>query len=294
MRFKTKEDRIVDAVAITVVSLFALICLYPLIYCISMSFSGDDAIILNKVVLWPVGFNFDSYKMVLSQPMFWSSLKNSVVYTVLTGVWQVFWTFQLGYVSSRRNFVFKKQLDTLIIIPMFFGGGLVPSYLLMRSLGLYNNIWAMFIPAAVSIWNSILVKTFIRANIPGEVLETAVIDGANDLQILWKVVVPLSTTIIAIIFMYAAMGAWNDYFNALIYLQDEAMHPLQLYLKTTMQSNMTEMLIPGDAEQMIQNTIEQTRIRYVLVVVISLPVAVLYPFIQKYFVKGVMLGSIKG
>ena len=125
-------------------------------------------------------------------------------------------------------------------------------------------------------------------------METAVIDGANDLQILWKIVVPLSTTIIAIIFMYAAMGAWNDYFNALIYLQDEAMHPLQLYLKTTMQSNMTEMLTPGDAEQMIQNTIEQTRIRYVLVVVISLPVAVLYPFIQKYFVKGVMLGSIKG
>lgn len=294
MRYKTREDRIIDGVAIVIVTIFAGICLYPLIYCVSMSFSGDHAILLNKVVLWPVGFNFESYKTVLSQDMFWSSFFNSVLYTVLQGCWQVFWTFQLGYVCTRRNFVFKKFLDTFILIPMFFGGGLIPSYLLMRSLGLFNNIWAMFIPAAVSIWNSILVKTFIRANIPGELMETAVIDGASDFQILWKIVVPLSTTIIAIIFMYAAMGAWNDYFHALIYLQDKTMHPLQLYLKTTMQSNMTEMLPPGDTTQMLKNTIEQTRIRYVLVVVISLPVAVLYPFIQKYFVKGVMLGSIKG
>lgn len=293
MHFKTREDRVVEVMSTILVGLFALICLYPLVYCVSMSFSGDDAILLNKVVLLPVGFNFESYKTVLSQNMFWSSLKNSLIYTALQGCWQVFWTFQLGYVCTRK-FVMKKFLDVYVLIPMFFGGGLVPTYLLMRSLGLYNNIWAMFIPMGISIWNSILVKSFIRSNIPGEIMETAVIDGANDFQILWKIVVPLSTTIIAIIFLYAAVGAWNDYFHALIYLQDQTMFPLQLYLKNTMQSNLTEMLLPGDTEQMLKNTIEQTRIRYVLVVVVSLPVAVLYPFIQKYFVKGVMLGSIKG
>lgn len=294
MHFKTAEDRIVDTLAVVIVSIFAIICLYPLIYCVSMSFSDDNAILLNKVVLFPIGFNLESYVTVLNQPMFWSSLRNSVVYTLLQGCWSTVWTFTLGYVLTKSNFVLKKFLDVFILIPMFFGGGLIPTFLLMRSLGLYNNIWVMFLPATVNIYNAILVKTFVRANIPGEIIETALLDGANELQTLVKIIMPLSTTIIAIIFLYVAMGAWNDYFHALVYLKDKAMHPLQLYLKSTMASGLTELLDPGDTAQMLKNTIEQTRIRYVLVVVISLPVAVLYPFIQKYFVKGVMLGSLKG
>lgn len=294
MKFKTREDRIVDFVIYTLITIFAAICLYPLIYCVSMSLSGDQAIILNQVKFLPIGFNLESYKTVMQQKLFWTSLRNSVFYTFACASWQVFWTFLLGYVCTRQNFVFKKFLDIYVLIPMFFGGGMIPTYLLMRNLGLYDNIWAIIIPGAIGLWNAILVKTFIRTNVPNELIESALIDGANDLQILWKIVVPLSSTIIAIIFMYSAMGAWNDYFQALLYLQDEALHPLQLYLMKVMQSEASGIITSSSVMDTVAVAVRKIRIRYVLVVVTATPVALLYPVIQKYFVKGVTLGSIKG
>ena len=294
MKFKTTEDRIIDVSIHVLIALFAAICLYPLVYCVSMSFSSDNAILLREVVFLPVGFNLESYKMVLSESKFWTSLWNSVFYAAVGATWQVLWTFLLGYVTSRNQFVFKKFLDSFVLIPMFFGGGLIPTYLMMRGIGLYNNIGAIIIPGAISIWNSILVKSFIRSNIPNELMESALIDGANDLQVLTKIVVPLSTTIIAIIFMYAAMGIWNDYFQALIYLENQALHPLQLYLKSVMDTGAGELANSSGTANAVQLAIEKTRIRYVLVVVVAMPVALLYPVIQKYFVKGVTLGSIKG
>ena len=170
------------------------------------------------------------------------------------------------------------------------------AYMLIKSLGLYNTIWAIVLPGAVSVWNAILAKTFFASTIPNEVVESAIVDGANDFQIFVRIVLPLSTTIIATLTLYSAVGYWNDYFSALIYLKDEAMQPLQLYLRNVLSAQATSSSLSGmlDATDYISNYVNSERIKYVLIVVSTLPIVVVYPFIQKYFVKGVMLGSVKG
>lgn len=296
MKIKSLEDRIVDALAALLVSLFALACLYPILYCFSMSLSGDDAILKCSVRLLPRGFNLDSYKAVFANPEFLISFKNSVVYTVLGTAFSLLCNLSLGYVLSRRNFVFKKALTVFILIPMMFGGGLIPTFLLIKSLHLYNTIWAIVLPGAVSIWNSILAKTFYQSTIHDSLIESAVIDGANDIQIFVRIVLPLSTTIIAILALYAAVSLWNDYFSAMIYLRDEALKPLQLYLKEVLaaQASMSAISSMLSPEDYVNNYVASQRIKYVLIIVSTLPIMLVYPFIQKYFVKGVMLGSVKG
>lgn len=296
MKIKSMEDRIVDCVAVILVTLVAIACLYPIVYCFSMSLSGDDAIVKHSVTLLPEGFNLESYKMVLSNVEFLQTFINSVYYTVLATLLSLACNLTLGFVLARRNFVFKKFLTVYILIPMMFSGGLIPSYMLIRSLGLYNTVWAIVLPGAVSIWNAILAKTFYQSTIPNDVIESAIIDGANDFTIFGRIVLPLSTTIIAILALYAAVGQWNDYFNALIYLKDEAMKPLQLYLKEVLafsgnNSNLSDMLSSTDY---LKNYVNSERIKYVLIIVSTLPIMLIYPSIQKYFVKGVMLGSVKG
>lgn len=296
MRYKSVEDRVVDVVAIIIVALVAICCLYPIVYCFSMSLSGDDAIVKHSVTLLPVGFNFESYLMVLKDAKFVTSFLNSVNYTVVGTLLSLFFNLTLGYVLSRKNFVFNRQLTVLILIPMFFGGGLIPTYMLIKSLGLYNTMWAIVLPGAVSTWNAILAKTFFLSTIPNEVIESGIVDGANDIQIFARIVLPLSTTIIAILALYSAVGYWNDYFAALIYLKDEAMQPLQLYLRNVLSAQATSSSLSGmlDAADYISNYVNSERIKYVLIVVSTLPIIVVYPFIQKFFVKGVMLGSVKG
>lgn len=296
MKIKNTEDRIVDAAAIVLVSFAAICCLYPIIYCFSMSFSGDEAIVRHTVKLLPKGFSFESYAMVLKDSQFLTALKNSVLYTVVGTAISLICNLTLGYVLSRKRFVFKKQLTTFILIPMMFSGGLIPSFMLIKSLHLYNTMWAIVLPGAVSIWNSIIAKTFFQSTIPDDLIESAVIDGADDFKIFFKIVIPLSTTIIAILTLYAAVGYWNDYFSAMIYLKDKALQPLQLYLKNILaaQSSMSSMSAMLDAQNYVSNFVNAERIKYVLIVVSTLPIMVVYPFIQKYFVKGIMLGSVKG
>ena len=293
MKIKSTEDRVIDILAALIVAIYAIFCLYPLIYCLSMSLSGDDHIVKHDVWLLPKGFNLESYKMVLEYRGFLNSFKNAVVYTVLGTLASLFCNLSLGYVLSRRNFVFKKFLTVYILIPMMFSGGLIPSFLLIKSLGLYDTIWAIIIPGAVSVWNAILAKTFYQSTIPNEVVESAVLDGASDLSILFRIVLPLSTTIIAILALYAAVGIWNDYFNALIYLKDEALKPLQLLLKEVLSvtgSAISDLM--GD--DYLKNYVNGERMKYVLIIVPCLPILVVSPSIQKYLVKGVMLGSVKG
>ena len=296
MKYKSLEDRIVDVVAIIIVALVAICCVYPIVYCVSMSLSGDDAIVKHSVTLWPIGFSFESYKMVLEDAKFVRSLMNSVLYTAIGTILSLSCNLCLGYVLSRKRFVFRRQLTVFILIPMFFGGGLIPSYLLVKSLGLYNTMWAIVMPGAVSIWNSILAKTFFMSTIPDDVIDSSIIDGANDFMIFFRIVLPLSTTIIAILALYAAVGFWNDYFAALIYLKDATLQPLQLYLRNVLSaqassSSMSDMM---DTTNYISNYVNSERIKYVLIVVSTLPIIVVYPFIQRFFVKGVMLGSVKG
>ena len=195
----------------------------------------------------------------------------------------------------RRDFVFYNALSIFTLIPMFFGGGLIPKFLLVKDLGLYNDWAAIILPAGVSIWNAILAKSFIRNNIPNELIEAATIDGANDFQILFRLILPLSTTIIAILCLYAAVGFWNDYMDALIYLQDTSLQPLQLYLRNILLKSTALVDDPSiDPDAVIKTLVENNRIKYVLIVVSTLPIVIFYPFLQRYFVKGVMLGSVKG
>lgn len=294
MKIKSTEDRIVDALAALIVAFYAICCLYPIVYCLSMSLSDDAAIVKHSVWLWPEGFNLESYKLVLEYDGFLNSFKNAVVYTVLGTIASLFCNLTLGYVLSRRNFVFKKFLTVYILIPMMFSGGLIPSFLLIKSLGLYNTIWALIIPGAVSVWNAILAKTFYQSTIPNEVVESAVLDGASDISILVRIVLPLSTTIIAILALYAAVGIWNDYFNALIYLKDEALKPLQVLLKEVLSVTGSSISDLMSSEDYLKNYVNGERIKYVLIIVSCLPIMLVYPSIQKYFVKGVMLGSVKG
>ncbi len=295
MKILSFEDRVVDTIAYILVIVFAICCAYPLVYCLSMSFSDDNAILTNSVTLLPEGFNLESYIILLGQSQFWTSLRNSVFLVVVGTVWQVSCTFALGYVLSRRDFVFRNALTVYITIPMFFGGGLIPTFLLIKNLGLYDTWWAIILPAGVSIWNAILAKTFIRNNIPAELIESARIDGADDFQILFRLVFPLSTTIIAILCLYAAVGFWNDYMDALIYLQNTDLQPLQLYLRNILLKSSALVEDSSiDPQAVIKSIVENNRIKYVLIVVSTLPIVVFYPFLQKYFVKGIMLGSIKG
>lgn len=295
MKRLSLEDKIVDIVAILLATLFAICCLYPLVYCLSMSLSDDNAIWNNTVTLLPDGFNLKSYEMVLSQKQFWISLRNSIVLVVVGTIWGVLCQFTLGYVMTRKNFVLRKFMLPFITIPMFFGGGLIPTFLLIKNLGLYNTLWALIIPGGISVWNSILVKTFINSNIPGELIESATVDGANDFTILLRIVLPLSTTIIAIIALYEAVGIWNNYFDALIYLQDSNLQPLQLYLRNILLKS-TAILedTSTDPSTIRAALVSNIRSQYVLVIVSTVPIFVFYPFLQKYFVKGVMIGSVKG
>ena len=296
MKVKGMEDRIVDIVAILIVTFFSICCIYPIIYCFSMSLSGNDAIVLGSVKLWPVGFSLESYALVLQNKEFVRSLINSVVYTILGTLLSLTANLTLGYVLSRKNFVFKKFLTVFLLIPMMFSGGLIPTFKLINSLGMYNNVLALILPGAVSIWNAILAKTFFQSTIPQDVIESAVVDGASDMKIFVKIVLPLSTTIIAILSLYAAIGIWNDYFTALVYIRDETLQPLQLFLKDVLaaQSSMSSMSDMLDPANYISNYVNSQRIKYVLIVVSTLPIMLVYPSIQKYFVKGVMLGSVKG
>lgn len=295
MKIKSKEDVVVDIVSIVLTAIFALICLYPIVYCLSMSFSGDDAVIKGSVWLFPNGINFESYALLFSDKMFWRSLFNSVFYTVLGTFLSLIGNLSLGYVLSRPKFIFKKVLNIYILIPMLFSGGLIPTFLVIKALGLYNTIWALVLPGAVGTWNCILVRTFFKTTIPEGIIEASYMDGANHFQILRYVVLPLSKTIIAIIGLFTAVGIWNDYFNALIYLTDKNLYPLQLYLKDILsaQTNMANISGILNSSDYVKNLVNSQRIKYVLIIVSTLPIAIVYPFVQKYFVKGVMIGSIK-
>lgn len=286
----------IDIVIRAIVLLIALVCLYPFVYCISMSFSGDSAIFMKSVWLLPKGFSLQSYELIFKNDLFLISLKNSIVYTIAVTIFSVTGTMLYGYLLSNRTFVFKKFLTVYTLIPMFFGGGLVPSFMLVKSLGLYGSMWALILPSAVSIWNALITKTFIQTNFSQELFDAAYMDGAGHFKIFSKIILPLSKAILAILALYSIVAGWNEYFAALIYLPGKENKFLQVYmteLLVSQETNVVGALFDKNAN-MMENLVNKERIKYALIVVSSLPIFAMYPILQKYFVKGVMLGSIKG
>lgn len=271
--------------------LLAAIVLYPVYFIIIASFSDPDAVLAGKVVLWPVDINLDGYIKIMERTDVWLGYRNTIVYTVLTVVLSLVVTIPAGWALSRKNMPGKKFLMMYFTIPMFFGGGLIPFYNVMSSLGLINTIWAIVLPSILSVWNLFMTKTFFESSIPNGLIEAAKIDGAGHFRTFVSVVLPLAKAILAVMALYYAVGQWNSYFNAMIFLQDETLYPLQLVLKEILIAS--ESTVGGSGETILQQYRLANQLKYVSVIVSSLPVLMLYPFVQKYFAQGVMIGSLK-
>ena len=271
--------------------LLAAIVLYPVYFIVIASFSDPDAVLAGKVVLWPADINLEGYIKIIERTDVWLGYRNTIVYTLLTVVLSLLVTIPAGWALSRKTLPGKKFWMMYFIIPMFFGGGLIPFYNVMSSLGLVNTIWAIVLPSILSVWNLFMTKTFFESSIPNGLIEAAKIDGASHFRTFVSVVLPLAKAIMAVMALYYAVGQWNSYFNAMIFLQDETLYPLQLVLKEILIAS--ESTVGGSGETILQQYRLANQLKYVSVIVSSLPVLMLYPFVQKYFAQGVMIGSLK-
>ena len=287
----TMGDKVFHIITYIILGLLALIVLYPVYFIIIASISDPDAVLAGKVVLYPVDITFSGYEKILERTDVWQGYYNTIIYTVATVVLSLLVTIPAGWALSRKTLPGKKFWMVYFIIPMFFGGGLIPFYNVMSSLGLINSPWAVILPAILSVWNLFMTKTFFASSVPEGLIEAATIDGAGHFQTFFLVVIPLAKAIIAVMALYYAVGQWNSYFNAMIFLQDETMYPLQLVLKEILLA--AENTTGGSGETILEQYRLANQLKYVSVIVSSLPVLMLYPFVQKYFKQGVMMGSLK-
>lgn len=288
----TSGDKLFYAINTVLLALLALIVIYPLYFIIIASFSDPDAVLGGQVILYPVRVTFEGYAKILQRTDVWRGYLNTIIYTLLTVVLSLAVTIPGGWALSRKTIPGKKFLMIYFIIPMFFGGGLIPFYNVMSSLGLINTIWSIVLPSILSVWNLFMTRTFFESSIPDGLVEAAKIDGAGEFRIFTLLVIPLSKAILAVMALYYAIGQWNSYFNAMIFLQNENLYPLQLVLKEILIAS--ESTTGGSGETILEQYRTANQIKYVSVIVSSAPVMLLYPFVQKYFAQGVMIGSLKG
>lgn len=289
-----KEDKIMYAVVETLMVLLVLIVLYPLIYVLSSSFSSGAAVSAGKVILWPVDFSTTGYRIVFSYGLIWKAYGNTIIYTVVATAINLVLTTMAAYPLSRRNFQGKKYYMVLFMVTMFFSGGMIPNYILMTKLHLVNTRWAIILSGGISIYNMIVMRTFFQNSIPSELLEAAKIDGISDIGYLLQIVIPLSKAVFAVITLYYAVAHWNSYFNAMLYLRDRDLYPLQMVLRDILNASKVDLSEITDPELLKQMRGASDTMKYALIVVSCVPVLVAYPFVQRFFEKGVMIGSVKG
>lgn len=289
------SDRVFNVFNIFVMVILLFIFVWPLWFILIASVSDPAAVWLGEVVFVPVKFNLDAYKEILNYSSIWIGYRNTIFYTVVGTLVNIVLTICAAYPLSRKDFVPRNFFMLMFMFTMFFGGGLIPTYMVVRDLNLTNTVWAMIIPGAVSIYNVIITRTYFNSSIPHSLQEASELDGANSLQYLTKVVLPLSKPIIAVIALYYGVGHWNDFFTALIYINDKNLLPLQTFLRDLLISNSVSIDMTGldavSAEYKLR--LAQT-IKYGVIVVSTLPILCVYPFVQKHFVKGIMIGSVKG
>ena len=289
-------DRVMDTVINIIMALLFLVVLYPLVYVVSSSFSSGDAVFNGKVILWPVDFSTFGYEIVLKFPKVWVGYKNTIINTVLGTIMNVFTTTLVAYPLSRKEFQGKGFYMFIFMFTMWFGGGLVPTYILMSDLGLINNRLAVMLTGLVSISNMVVMRSFFRSSIPGDLHDAARVDGISDIGYLVKIVLPLSKAIFSVVTLYYAVAHWNAYFSAMIYLRDPAMITLQQVLKDLLAqaSPSLEDYQNMSAEDIANMQYAADLMKYSLIVISSAPILCAYPFVQKYFERGVMIGSVKG
>ena len=289
----TLGDRLFYAGCYLITALFMLAVLYPLVYILSASFSSAEAITSGRMWLYPVDFSLVGYKYILKYDAIWLGYRNTLLYTFAGTLINVAMTMTCAYGLSRRGMRGRRFFTMLFTFTMIFSGGMIPNYLLMKDLRLLNTVWCMLLPGAISAYNLIVAKTFIENSIPGDLLEAARIDGCSDVRFFFSIVLPLSKAILAVLLLMYAAAHWNAYFNAFLYLTDKKLYPLQIFLRQILvQSNMSADML--DPEAMAQMQTLQQILKYAVIVVSTAPMLCLYPFVQKYFRQGVMIGSIKG
>ncbi len=289
---KTLGSRIFDtANAILLVALMVA-TLYPFLYVVFSSLSDSKELIAHSgLLLKPAGFSWAAYEAVIKNDMIWSGYRNTLFYVIVGTAVNIVMTSMGAYVLSRKGFLWKNMLTVMVVITMFFGGGLIPTYLLIQKLGLINSVWVLIIPGAISTWNLIIMRTSF-SSIPASLEESAKIDGANDFTILFKIIIPLSLPVIAVMILYYGVAHWNSWFSAMIYLRKRELYPLQLILREILVDSRTDSMMT-DVGILEKQHMSET-IKHATIIVSTLPILCSYPYLQKYFVKGVMIGALKG
>ncbi|EPH87295.1 carbohydrate ABC transporter permease [Enterococcus casseliflavus] len=295
----TRADKIFLIFVYVFLAISLLIVLYPLIYIVSASISNPHLVNSGEMWLLPKGITFEGYRTLLGNSSIWRGYLNTIYYTVLGTSINLLVTLPCAYALSREDFYGRRAFTNFMLVTMFLSGGLIPSYLLIRSLGMLNTVWALVIPGAVSVYNVVVTRTFFQSTIPREMEEAAIVDGCSDFRLFMQIVLPLSTPIIAVMALFYGVGHWNSFFNALIYLSDRSMYPLQMILREILilqdMSSNTVSNVTSEMANMLYSKQQLAQvIKYGVMIVSSLPVIIVYPFLQKYFVKGMMVGSIKG
>ncbi len=287
-------DRVFNVVNIVLMLLILIIIIYPLYFIILASFSTPETVASGQLLLWPKEFYLDGYKKIFEYEPIWTGYRNTIFYTISGTAINLAVTIPAAYALSRRNLMGRSFLMLLFSFTMFFSGGMIPAYILVKNLNLLNTPWAMILPGAASVWNIIVARTFMQQNIPDELYDASVIDGCNDFQFFFQIVLPLSKAIIAVMALFYAMGHWNNYFSALIYLDNRELHPLQLIIRDLLIQNQIGFEMGSNITGIAERARLAEQMKYGVIIISSLPMMLIYPFIQKYFEKGIMIGSLKG
>ncbi len=287
-------DAVFLGVNYAVLAIAFLVVAYPILYIVSASLSDHEAVLAGRVWLWPVQPTLKAYAAVFQSPKIPRAFLNSIIYTVFGTAVNLVMTVMGAYPLSRKDFVGRNVITAFFVFTMLFSGGLIPTYLLVSRLGLVDSRLAMIIPPAMSVWYVIIARTFFQANLPAELHESAVLDGCGDVRFILRIALPLSGPLLAVLVLYYAVGHWNSYFNALIYLKSSALFPLQIVLRNILILNESDAMMTMDVKTMLVRRGLAELLKYAIIVVASAPMMLLYPFVQKYFIRGIMIGAIKG
>ncbi|SFT04691.1 carbohydrate ABC transporter permease [Paenibacillus sp. BC26] len=287
-------DKLFLTLVYAFLGIILLAVLYPLLYIVSSSFSSPQAVISGRVWLFPVDFSLAGYKAIFSNPMIMTGYGNSLFYTGFGVLINVTLTVMLAYPLSKSTFYGRHAIMVILVITMMFSGGLIPYYLTVKNIGILDTRWAMLLPGAMAVWQVIIARTFFQSSIPKELGEAAELDGCSDLGFLFRVVLPLSKPILAVLVLMYAVGHWNAYFEALIFLKSQELFPLQIVLRNILILNSIDSSMMVDANKMSAMQGLRDLLKFSLIVVATVPVLAIYPFVQKYFVQGILIGSLKG
>ncbi len=290
---ESRGDKVFNSFNVLFTLVCVAVCIYPLYFIIIASFSDPSLVTLGKVTIFPKGITFEGYEKILVDAELWTGYKNTIMYATFGTILNLVLTLTAGFALSRKELPFRRVIMSIFTITMFINGGLVPTFLLMKELGLYNTFWIMILLNGISVYNLIICRTFFQSTIPNELWDAAQIDGCNEFRFFFSVVLPLSGALIAVLALYYAVGHWNTYFNAMIYLRNKKLFNLQLVLRNILLTNqytddMASLDVGADTSMKLQT------MKYAIIVVSTVPMLIVYPFVQKHFVKGVMIGSVKG